>query len=42
LNFGDMFAYDAAQSLGAPLLFVGEDFAATDVAPALAPEGDAR
>lgn len=40
LNYGDMFAYDAATALGAPLLFVGEDFAATDVAPALGPEGE--
>jgi ribonuclease VapC len=41
LNYGDMFAYDAATALGAPLLYVGEDFAATDVAPAMAPQGDA-
>ncbi|WP_333831624.1 type II toxin-antitoxin system VapC family toxin [Rubrimonas sp.] len=40
LNFGDMFAYDATTSLGAPLLFVGEDFAGTDVAPALAQNGE--
>jgi ribonuclease VapC len=36
LNFGDMFAYDAAARLGAALLYVGEDFAATDLRPALA------
>lgn len=36
LNFGDMFAYDAAQQLDAPLLYVGEDFARTDVRAALA------
>jgi len=35
LNFGDCFAYVLAQSLGAPLLFVGEDFARTDVMSAL-------
>jgi ribonuclease VapC len=35
LNFGDMFAYDAAARLGAALLYVGEDFAATDLRPAL-------
>jgi len=35
LNFGDMFAYDAATSAAAPLLFVGDDFAATDVRSAL-------
>lgn len=35
LNFGDLFAYDAAISLNAPLLFVGGDFAATDVRSAL-------
>lgn len=31
LNFGDAFAYDAAMAAGAPLLFVGEDFARTDI-----------
>ena len=36
LNFGDLFAYALARHLGAPLLFKGEDFAATDVTPALA------
>jgi ribonuclease VapC len=35
LNFGDMFAYDAAARTAAPLLYVGEDFAATDLRPAL-------
>jgi ribonuclease VapC len=35
LNFGDMFAYDLATSLDAPLLYVGEDFARTDVRSAL-------
>jgi ribonuclease VapC len=39
LNFGDMFAYDAAVSREAPLLYVGEDFARTDVRPALPQEG---
>ncbi len=35
LNFGDAFAYALAKSLDAPLLFVGDAFAATDVVPAL-------
>lgn len=36
LNFGDCFAYALAKEHGCPLLFVGEDFAKTDVTPALA------
>ena len=32
LNFGDCFAYACAQRLQAQLLFVGDDFAKTDVA----------
>ena len=35
LNFGDCFAYALAQERGEPLLFKGEDFARTDVTPAL-------
>jgi ribonuclease VapC len=35
LNFGDCFAYDVAQENACPLLFVGEDFAKTDVRRAL-------
>lgn len=35
LNFGDCFAYALARTLDAPLLFVGNDFSATDVTPAL-------
>lgn len=31
LNFGDCFAYAAAKTLKSPLLFVGEDFAQTDI-----------
>ena len=31
LNFGDLFAYALARQLRLPLLFKGEDFAATDV-----------
>ena len=31
LNFGDCFAYALAKSAGEPLLFKGDDFAATDV-----------
>ena len=35
LNFGDCFAYEVAREHGCPLLFVGEDFARTDVARVL-------
>jgi ribonuclease VapC len=35
LNFVDCFAYEIAQANSCPLLFVGEDFAKTDVARAL-------
>jgi ribonuclease VapC len=35
LNFGDCFAYELARELDVPLLFVGADFAATDVRPAV-------
>lgn len=35
LNFGDCFAYALAKSLRAPLLFVGNDFALTDLKAAL-------
>jgi ribonuclease VapC len=31
LNFGDCFAYELAQAQQSPLLFVGDDFARTDV-----------
>lgn len=31
LNFGDCFSYALAQTLDAPLLFVGDDFSQTDV-----------
>jgi ribonuclease VapC len=31
LNFGDCFAYALARALDKPLLFVGDDFARTDV-----------
>lgn len=34
LNFDDCFAYGLAAALGAPLLFVGQDFARTDIEPA--------
>ncbi|MGH6916468.1 MAG: type II toxin-antitoxin system VapC family toxin, partial [Geminicoccaceae bacterium] len=33
LNFGDLFAYALAKQLRLPLLFKGEDFAATDITP---------
>ena len=35
LNFGDLFSYALARSTGDPLLFKGDDFAQTDVVPAL-------
>jgi len=35
LNFGDCFAYVLAKERGCPLLYVGGDFAKTDVASAL-------
>ena len=34
LNFGDTFAYALAKELECPLLFVGNDFARTDITPA--------
>ena len=35
LNFGDCVAYEVAKEHGCPLLFVGKDFALTDVAGVL-------
>jgi ribonuclease VapC len=35
LNFGDCFAYEVAKQHACPLLFVGDDFAKTDVQRAL-------
>lgn len=35
LNFGDCFAYEVAKEHGCPLLYVGEDFAKTDIAAVL-------
>jgi ribonuclease VapC len=35
LNFGDCFAYALAEATGEPLLFKGDDFAATDVRAAV-------
>lgn len=35
LNFGDCFAYALARSMDAPLLFIGNDFGATDIGVAL-------
>jgi ribonuclease VapC len=35
LNFGDCFSYGLAKALEAPLLFKGNDFAATDIQSAL-------
>ncbi len=37
LNFGDCFAYAVAKRYDCPLLFVGNDFGRTDIAPAIAP-----
>jgi ribonuclease VapC len=34
-NFGDCFAYDLAKANDCPLLYVGQDFAKTDVKSAL-------
>ena len=34
LNFGDCFAYACAKLAGTPLLYKGDDFALTDIAPA--------
>lgn len=36
LNYGDCMTYATAQIAEAPLLFTGEDFAQTDLTPALA------
>ena len=36
LNFGDCFSYALASESGEPLLFKGDDFTQTDVAPAAA------
>jgi ribonuclease VapC len=35
LNSGDCFAYEAAKERGCPLLYVGDDFARTDITSAL-------
>lgn len=35
LNFGDCFAYALAEDAGEPLLFKGDDFAHTDITPAI-------
>ncbi|CDN55415.1 Probable ribonuclease VapC 4 [Neorhizobium galegae bv. officinalis bv. officinalis str. HAMBI 1141] len=36
LNFGDCFAYATAKEFNCPLLYVGQDFARTDVVSAIA------
>jgi ribonuclease VapC len=36
LNFGDCFAYALAKASGESLLFIGADFAHTDIMPAIA------
>lgn len=38
LNFGECFAYALAKARHEPLLFKGNDFAQTDIEPALKPE----
>jgi ribonuclease VapC len=35
LNYGDCFAYELASRLRCPLLYIGDDFAKTDIASAL-------
>lgn len=35
LNMGDCFAYALAKARGCPLLFIGDDFARTDITSAL-------
>ncbi|MFZ4072531.1 MAG: PIN domain-containing protein [Caulobacterales bacterium] len=35
LNYGDCFAFALAKALGAPLLFIGDDFGTTDITSAL-------
>jgi len=42
LNFGDCFAYAVAVEKDCPLLYVGEDFALTDVRPAILDERPAK
>ncbi|MDG2520393.1 type II toxin-antitoxin system VapC family toxin [Caulobacter segnis] len=37
LNFGDCFAYDLAKQRGCGLLYVGDDFARTDIVSVLRP-----
>lgn len=39
LNLGDCFSYALAKATGEPLLFKGQDFARTDIAPALESSG---
>lgn len=39
LNFGDCFAYAVAKENDCPLLFIGNDFARTDIEPVLASGG---
>lgn len=39
LNLGDCYAYALAREHACPLLFIGDDFAATDIAPALPTNG---
>lgn len=36
LNYGDCLSYAVAKTLGLPLLYKGDDFARTDIVPALA------
>lgn len=40
LNLGDCFAYALAKETGLPLLFKGDDFAHTDIEPAIPPGAD--
>ena len=38
LNFGDIFSYALAKVRGLPLLFKGQDFSQTDIAPVPGPD----
>lgn len=37
LNFGDCFSYATAREFACPLLYIGNDFAQTDIVSAIAP-----
>lgn len=37
LNYGDCFSYATAKEFDCPLLYIGNDFARTDITPAISP-----